>query len=352
MFLPIPFRSSTSPKHTSLSPSSSSGHSSPRSPPTYPPPPPSSQPPPLPPGQNRIHTIHQNSPGTRMKSGKGSTRQSSAKQNYDNQHQYSQHGSYSNDSSYVGKGVANSKPHPQQYGHSNIPSSGYPAKGQANDKFYSNKQIPVSGLTSGHSAEVTTKIVASKQYAMPVVDHASKETGSDLSRVDHATSGDLSRGDHVTSCDPGIRECPSGASSPSSTPNNTLVKGSRVPLQYDPLTASSSDNQLLVGNRRQLSQSSSGEQLESRSDTNLLSYHSYPGSSANEALESQGGRVTKNSASRAVQKKPGIQGQDTGRAMGAGPTGQAQQNGSRTEGQGEREREKVRDSEVETSYIT
>ena len=229
----------------------------------------------------------------------------------------------------MGMGVASSKPLPQQYIHSGIHSSGY-VKGQVSDKSYSSKQIPVSGLTSGHSVEVISKVVASKQYPMSVNDHASTDVGG----------ADSSR-DHVMSGDPGVRECPSGASSPSSTPNNTLVKGSKVHLQYDPLAASSSESRLL-GQTRTQHQPPAGDQLESRSDTNLASYHSYPGPASSEGSEGAGARGahrTKPPTLRTPDKKLSGPGGQEVIGQGSGViTGQARMNGHAGESQGKRRR--------------
>ena len=187
----------------------------------------------------------------------------------------------------------------------------------------------MSGLTSGHSAEVVTKIVATKQYAMSFTDHLG---GGDMGMVD------TSRGDHVMSGDPGVRECPSGASSPSSTPNNTLVKGSKV--HYDPLASSSSESRLIGGTRGHQNQPLTGDSLNSHSDSNLLGYHSYPGGVASNGGHGEsdvgggvrGAHVVVGPKPPPVARSMARKQQEAGK--GVGPGGPPRVNGHSMEGQG------------------
>lgn len=113
---------------------------------------------------------------------------------------------------------------------------------------------------------VNSKVVPSKQFAKSTVTNQSGSTREEV--TDHmAQVGVASNG----SGDPGIRESPSGASTPnSSTPNNIL---SKVAKGYDSLAASSSESKLEESNSGQPLQ----DYLQTRSDTNLLSNTSYPG---------------------------------------------------------------------------
>ena len=100
-----------------------------------------------------------------------------------------------------------------------------------------------------------------------------------------------------------IRGCPSGASSPSSTPNNTLIKSSRGHTHYDPLAASASESKLknsmgggggesVSKNPHQVPQDGA---METHSDSNLLNYYQNEGGGVvtSRTFAGQGGVVGK-----------------------------------------------------------
>lgn len=265
-------RSSNSPKQSSRSPSSGSDHSSSRSPPTYPqptrspptypqptrspptyPPPPTSVPPPLPATQQTRGHAHQHNHAKRP--------QGDRKQQ---QQQYEvMMAQYHQDPAYNGRGMP-PKPHPQ-YPPTHHPTYQNQLPPDARSQSHSTKQSGSgSGSRFAHSAAAATaaaptevvvnsKVIPSKQYATSLSNHSTLEAGpptqqqpQQQQQVVEPLPPKPAAADHLNlgGGDPGVRESPSGASSPSDTPNNTLVRSSKVAYHYDPLTSSASDNKL------------------------------------------------------------------------------------------------------------
>lgn len=248
-------RSSTSPKESSLSPSSGSDHSSSRSPPTYPPPP-TSVPPPLPTTQARGHTHHSTVSSIPPNSVK---RQTDRKQYEVHPAQYG----HPAESTYSG---VNSKPHSH---YPPNPHAGYQNQTDGRSQSHSVNQSG-SGSKVSHSTEVVnSKVIATKQYAASLIDQSNSEstleTPSERPPEHPGMGGDL-----------GVRECPSGASSPGGTPNNTLGKSSRVSHHYDPLASSLSESKLGMGGhaggKNRVDNQPPQEGMDTQSDTNLLNY--------------------------------------------------------------------------------
>lgn len=251
-------RSSASPKQSSLSPSSGSDHSSSRSPPTYPPPP-TSVPPPLPVTQTRGHTHHSTAS---IKPPNSVKRQNDQKPYEVHMAQY---GGHPVDPAYSGRGL-NSKPHPQ---YPPNPHASYQNQSDGRSQSHSVKQSG-SGSKSTHPTEVVNStVIPTKQYATSLTDQSMPGNTSDASSErppEHPTVGG----------DPGVRECPSGASSPGGTPNNTLGKASKMLYHYDPLASSLSESKLGTGGTpggeiRGVHQPPQ-DGMDTQSDTNLLNY--------------------------------------------------------------------------------
>ena len=127
-----------------------------------------------------------------------------------------------------------------------------------------------SGSRYSHSTEVVvnSKVVPTKQYAKSLSDQSHSEITSS-----EPPSGKLPEHPGIVG-DPGVRECPSGASSPGGTPNNTLGKSAKVSYHYDPLAASDSESKLM---RHSGVHQPPQDGLETQSDSNLLNYPQYGG---------------------------------------------------------------------------
>ncbi len=186
------------------------------------------------------------------------------------------YGNHQSEDSFSGRGLIN-KPHPQ-HPHSNYSNQ--------EERSHSEKNSVSGSKTTAANqvmeVKVNSNIIPSKQYPTAITDQSTLEgvsTGPPQAKLDHM--------------DPGIRESPSGASSPSSTPNNTLNKPSRGghAHHYDPLSASASETKLTMrlagGVGRKFQPPQDGGGLETISDSNLLKYSSY----ANEGGRGGGGGV-------------------------------------------------------------
>ena len=114
--------------------------------------------------------------------------------------------------------------------------------------------VTSSDSNSGYSSSlVNTRVIPSKKYATPVSDH---------SPSDHYPPAESFN-------DPGDRGSPSGASSPSSTPNSTLSKLHHVQMQQEALQASHSDSRLLRTDSQSSGDSGTCSLEASKSDTIL-----------------------------------------------------------------------------------
>ena len=110
---------------------------------------------------------------------------------------------------------------------------------------------------------VNSKVIPSKQYTT-LLDQSNQECVSEPLPLNPLESGG----------DLGVRECPSGASSPSSgTPNNTLSKSGKIPYHMDPLASSASENRL-GGHPGGPNRGGYHDAMETHSDSNLLDYSS------------------------------------------------------------------------------
>lgn len=173
--------------------------------------------------------------------------------------------------SYNGRGGMGSKPHPQQY-----PFSAHPGyQNESRSHSHSVKQ-PISGSRVASTDMVNSKIIASKQFTTSLTDQSASEGVVDTlpAKPEHVVVGGGTGGVAPPGGDLGVRECPSGASSPSGTPNNTLVKGSKVTSHHhDPLMASASASQLETGHTaRGRVYPPPQDGLETQSETSLTSY--------------------------------------------------------------------------------
>lgn len=157
------------------------------------------------------------------------------------------------------------KPHPQY--HSN-PHTGY--QNMSENQSHSMKQSG-SGSRYSHSTEVVvnSKVIPTKLYAKSLSDQLHSETVSEP----------LSGKPPEHNMDPGVRECPSGASSPGGTPNITLGISSKVSHHSDPLAASGSESKLIQpsGGQNRVLLQPPHDGMETQSDTNLLNYPQHPG---------------------------------------------------------------------------
>lgn len=158
-----------------------------------------------------------------------------------------------------------------------------------------------SGSKFNHSSEVVvnSKVIPMKQYATSLTDQSNQEGVTEPLSGKYPELGG----------DPGVRECPSGASSPGGTPNNTLGKSSKVSHHYDPLAASLSEGKLDMGGRTG-GQNRVGHQppqdgMDTQSDTNLLNYSPYTGGVAGGVAY---GRVHVGGQVKAAQKPPHMSG--------------------------------------------
>lgn len=257
------YRSSTSPKQPSLSPQShssgSSGHSSPRSPPTgyAHPPPPTSQPPPLPPSATPSRGIITGTAKSRSghipKSGSDPYGQRTGSGAYEMRHVThpdQHHKSHNRRVGGVGKsqhGADSHVPFQQLKDNSRVQPHSVKVSRQS---FH----VTSSDSNSGYnSSVVNTRVIPSKKYATPVSDH---------SHSDHYPPAESFN-------DPGDRGSPSGASSPSSTPNSTLSKLHHIQMQQEALQASHSDSRLLRTDSQSSGGSSTSSLEASKSDTIL-----------------------------------------------------------------------------------
>ncbi len=196
-----------------------------------------------------------------------------------------QYGSRGEPPSYGGRGNGGKQPHPQQQ----YPHAGYQNQSDAASRAHSHsmKQSgPGSRMNQVMGVVVDSKIILpSKQYPTPLGDQLNPEDPQQGGNpplpppAEHVLVGGGVGGD------PGVRETPSGASSPNSgTPNNTLGKQSKVLYPYDPLTSSSSETKLIMGGgghpggpqNRNLPQPPH-DGMDTQSDTNLLNYYSKMG---------------------------------------------------------------------------
>ena len=179
--------------------------------------------------------------------------------------QYTNHQS---DPQYSGRGgVSKSNTH---YSH----HSSHNYQNQNETRSHSEKPGPqsMSGSRTNHTTEVVvnSKVVPSKQYPMSITDQSALEGMSEVLP--------LKPDQILIGVDPGIRESPSGASSPSSTPSNTLVKSSQGHAHYDPFTVSDSDTKLLMGglaggtSRYRPTQPQDSGEIEAHGDMN---YHTH-----------------------------------------------------------------------------
>ena len=110
-----------------------------------------------------------------------------------------------------------------------------------------------SGYSGG--SVVNTRVIPSKKYATPISDHSP-------STSDHYPPAESFN-------DPGDRGSPSGASSPSSTPNSTLSKLHHMQMQQEALQASHSDSRLLRTDSQSSGDSGNCSLEASKSDTVL-----------------------------------------------------------------------------------
>ena len=124
----------------------------------------------------------------------------------------------------------------------------------------------------------------------------------------------------------GVRESPSGASTPSGTPNNTLVKSSKNPQYYDPLSASASMNQLELrqgghggGGRGMYPPPGPQDVPETQSDTNLLNY-SYAAANSGGVAGGRG-KASPHMPPHKVPMAPGVRGSVRDRGVKSGGEG-------------------------------
>lgn len=165
---------------------------------------------------------------------------------------------------------------------------------------------PMSGTRMGHATEVVvdTKIIPSKQYPMSLPDQSQSYPEGASEPLPTKAEYNMVAGIGIGG-DLGVRESPSGASSPSGTPNNTLVKSSKMSYHYDPLTASASANKLdLVVGAGGLSNNlhkPPQDGMETVSDTNLLNYPLQSGGMVSGRIKQAKGPVYNSPAPHKVQ---------------------------------------------------
>ena len=128
------------------------------------------------------------------------------------------------------------------------------------------------GNTGYSSSVVNTRVIPSKKYATPVSDHSPTERPSQYS--DHYPPAESFN-------DPGDRGSPSGASSPSSTPNSTLSKHHHIQMQHEALQASHSDSRLLRTDSQSSGDSGTSSLEASKSDIVLYQDHGGSASTPN-----------------------------------------------------------------------
>ena len=119
------------------------------------------------------------------------------------------------------------------------------------------------------SSMVNTRVIPSKKYATSISDHTpptDQPPSAPQQQVDYYSKAALANNESLIN-DPGDRVPPSGASSPSSTPNSTLSKIHHVQMQQDVLLqASSSDSRLLRTDSQSSADSGTASLEASKSD--------------------------------------------------------------------------------------
>ena len=124
------------------------------------------------------------------------------------------------------------------------------------------------------SSVVNSRVVPSKKYATPISDHAPTERPHNAHQQSDYYSQQVSANDPPN--DPGDRVPPSGASSPSSTPNSTLGKIHHMQVQQEMLQSSHSDSRLLRTDSQSSADSGMASLETSKSDVILYQDGSAP----------------------------------------------------------------------------